>query len=173
MISQNDTVLKLFRTVHLNDRNIALQSDIAKLSSIVKKIDANHYALKKETFKVADSICIETNTKNQIMNIIFSYNYAPEFSNDTAYIHEQRKYKKIISGNCKEFQYTGNGQSAKITKWASETTTFELVEVVTKEKVKVYSVIFDVALNVEKFKCITDLRKNSGSWEILGILGLK
>lgn len=170
---QNDTVLKLFRSVGIGDnRKLVMQSNISTLADITRDLGNNYYTLKKGTFGVADSMALEVNKEKKIIGIIACYDYAPEFSNDTAYIHEQRKYRKIISQGL-EFQYSSLDKSIRVTKWAYKTTTFELIEVVTNGKKEIYSVIFDVELNYQKYKNVIDLKKNNVSLELLKRTGLK
>jgi len=172
-MSQNDTILKLFRTVGIaNGRKIEMQSNIEKMADITRKLSNNYYSFKKGTFGVADSMAVEVNSNKQIIGIIAAYNYEPEFSNDTAYIHEQRKYQKMISKG-REFQCNDGNKIIRVTKWAYKTTTFELIEINMKGKKKIYSVIFDVELNYIKYKDVIDLKKNDVSLEMLKITGLK
>ncbi|MGZ4044597.1 MAG: hypothetical protein ACXVO9_15435, partial [Bacteroidia bacterium] len=119
------------------------------------------YSLKKGTFSVADSMAVEVNDVGQIMTIMCFYNYEPEFSNDTAFIHEQRKYRKIISGNDCEYNYSDKHQTIKVAKWLSANTMFEIVEAVVNGKKKIYSVIFDAQLYSEKYRV-----GSAHSWEI-------
>jgi hypothetical protein len=170
---QNDTVLKLFRSVGIsNDRKLILQSNIDKLADITRKVGNNYYSLKKGTFGVADSMALEVNKEKKIIGIIAVYDYAPEYSNDTAYIHEQRKFRKIIAQGI-EFHYTSKDVTARVTKWAYKTTTFELIEIIINGKKEIYSVIFDVELNYQKYKNVIDIKKNNVSLELLKRTGLK
>lgn len=171
--AQNDTILRIFRSVFIqNDRKIALQSNVDKLADLTRKIDNTHYALKKGSFQVADSMAVEVNAEKQIISIIASYDYAPEYSSDTAYIHEQRKYNGMISKG-KEFHYSASNKQIRVTKWAFENTIFELIELIVNGKKMTYSVIFDLDLNYKKYKNIIDLKRNDVSLELLKIEGLK
>ena len=173
VISQNDTILKLFRSVYLDKgHKLIMASNIDELSDITRKLNNNYYSLKKGIFGVADSMALEVNNNKQIIGIIAVYNYAPDYSNDTAYIHEQRKYQKIISKG-REFHYKSKDKNIKVTKWANETTTFELIEIITNGKLEIYSVIFDLELNNQKYKNIIDIKKNDVSLEMLKRIGLK
>ena len=169
--SQNDTILKLFRTVSLGKNKIYLQSDISKLSDITRQLNKDYYSLKKGSFGVADSMALEVNNNKQIIAIIAAYDYAPEFSNDTAYIHEQRKYQKIISTG-KEYQFISQQKSIRVRRWHDSKTIFELVEIRENNKTMSYSVIFDKELYYKKYKGCFDLNKIDNSIELLKILGL-
>ena len=162
--AQNDTVLKLFRVVYLqNSRKLPMQSSIYNFNDIAIKANRNNYYLKKAAYDIADSIGIEVNNEHKIMAISFLYAY------DTAYVHEQRKYKGMISPG-KEFSYNSKSKSISVTKWQDAKTTFELVEVIEGDKKKVYSVIFDNDLYYKKYKSYIDLTKTETSLELLNIL---
>jgi hypothetical protein len=143
LFSQKDTMLKYYRNISINKNKINLQGTIQPLANVIIKDKANKYHLKKGTFEVADSIWMETNQKNQIISVNFSYNYEPEFSNDTAYIHEQRKFRKLIASKGKEFLYSSSNTQLKVTKWEDQRTTFELAELIENGKRLVFSVVFD------------------------------
>ena len=169
-IPKDDRVLDLFRTVHLGkDRKVVLQSKISELADITDNLGNDYYSLKKGSFSNADSIAMEVNNNKQIIRILFFYNYAPEFSNDTAYLHEQRKYRKMISEG-DEFNYTDDKRSLKATKWLNLTTIFELIEATTNNRREIYSVVFDAKLYKEKYE---GLMSNSDSWEIFKRTALK
>lgn len=171
--SQNDTILKLFRSVGIaNDRKLIMEANISTIGDITRNLGNSYYSVKKGAYRVADSMALEVNKEKKIIGIIACYDYAPEYSNDTAYIHEQRKYRKIISQGV-EFQYSSPNKTIRVTKWAYKTTTFELIEVVTNGKKEIYSVIFDVELNYQKYKNVIDLKKNNVSLELLKRTGLK
>ncbi len=148
--TQNDTILKLFKTTQLGKTKVSLRQNIEELKEISVKDPNNFYHFKKDSYGVADSIWVEVNKSKQIIAIYFSYDYAPEYSNDTAYIHELHKYQKIISPNGKEFVYTSQTVSYKITKWEYKTVRFELIEVNKAGKKRTYSVIFDNELYFQK-----------------------
>lgn len=146
-MSQNDTMLKYFRVTTLSKGKIALQANIETVKDIAIKDDAEHYHLKKESFTNADSIGIEVNKSNQIRAITFRYDYAPEYSNDTAYIHELHKFQKIMGSKGKEFKQSFKNKSVTVTKWEDNKTIFELVEVIVNgKKQRVYSTLFDIQL---------------------------
>jgi hypothetical protein len=146
-LSQNDTLLKYFRVTNLSKGKIALQANIETVKDIVEKDDAEHYHLKKESYDIADSIGLEVNKSNQIISITFRYDYSPEYSNDTAYIHELHKFQKIIGSKGKEFKTSYKGKSVIVNKWEDKKTIFELVEVTKNgKKQKVYSTLFDIQL---------------------------
>ncbi len=145
--SQNDTMLKYFRVTNLAKGKIALQADIETVKDIVVKDDAEHYHLKKDSYSNADSIGIEVNKDNKIVSITFRYDYSPEYSNDTAYIHELHKFQRIIASKGKEFKQSYKNKSVTVNKWEDGKTIFELVEVVRNgKKQKVYSTLFDIQL---------------------------
>lgn len=169
--SQNDTALKHFRSVHLTKHKIILQSNINKLKDISRQLDSNYYVIKKAYYGVADSMVLEVNSNKQIIAIIIAYEYAPEFSNDTAYIHEQRKYQKIISIG-KEYQFISKEKSIRVTKWHDSETIFELVELRDKNKTLAYSVIFDKELYYKKYNGCFDFSKIENPIELLKNLGL-
>lgn len=167
IISQNDTMLKHFRVTHLSKGKIALEANIETVKDIVVKDNAGHYHLKKESFANADSIGIEVNKSNQIVAITFQYDYAPEFSNDTAYIHELHKFQKIMGTKGKEFKANSKGRSVTVNKWEDKKTIFELVEVVVNgKKQKVYSTLFDIQL-IETSEIKAERKKKDGSITII------
>jgi hypothetical protein len=173
LISQNDTILKLFRTTYIeNKQKITMLESIETLKNVTLKNGNNHYSLKKGTYLVADSISIELNNLEQIISISFFYDYAPDYSNDTAYIHELHKYQKTINSKGREYQYISKSKSIKVTKWEDNATIFELVEVIINNKKQVYSVIFDKNFYYKKVKSCIDLNKNENSIELLNRLGL-
>ncbi len=166
--SQTDTVVKLFRTTNLSGKNkITMAANIESLKDITIKDKGNFYHLKKDSYGVADSIWMEVNEGKQIIGLYFAYQYEPEFSNDTAYIHELHKYQKIMNSKGKEYVETANGKAIRITKWEEPNTRFELVELTQNGKKKVYSVIIDNALYFKKIKSKADLKKNNTSIELL------
>lgn len=166
--SQTDTVVKLFRTTHLSGKNkIVMAANIESLKNITIKDNDNFYHLKKDSYSVADSIWLEVNDAKKIIGIYFGYQYEPEFSNDTAYIHELHKYQKVMNSPGKEYVETANGRTIRITKWEEPTTRFELVELTDNGKKKVYSVIFDNSLYFKKVKSKIDLKKNNTCIELL------
>lgn len=159
--AQNDTMLKYFRVTNINKNKIALAGNIDSLKSILIKDGNNNYHLKKGSFTNSDSIGIEVNNEGKIVSITFQYDYAPEFSNDTAYIHELRKYQKII-GKGSEFKHSGKNKSVTVTKWEDQKTIFELVQVIINgKKQKVYSTLYDIQL-VEANSEIKMERKKKG-----------
>jgi hypothetical protein len=171
--SQNDTTLKQFRAVQIqNGKKLILQSNIDEIADITRKLGDNYYSLKKGTFRVADSMAVEINKNRQIIAIIAVYNYSPKYSNDTIYIHEQRKYRKLISKG-REFEYTDSNKLIRVTKWSNETTSFELIEITINGKKETYSVIFDTELNYQKYKGAIDIKSNDVSLEMQKRLGLK
>ncbi len=172
MLSQNDTILKLFRTTFLGKQKISLQSNISTLTGFAIKSNSSNYYLKKGSFGIADSIGLEINNAQQIISILFVYNYAPDYSNDTAYIHELRKYQELINSKGREYKYFSKSRSIKVTKWEDKATIFELVEVITNGKIEIYSVIFDSELYFKKLKNCVDLKKSENSIELLKRLGL-
>lgn len=164
--AQNDTLLRIFRTVHLqNGRKLPVQSTIDKYSDIVVKVNKNNYYVKKSAYEIADSMGIEVNNEQKIMAVSFLYNY------DTAYVHEQHKYQKMISPG-KEFIYNSNGRNIRVTKWYDTKTTFELIEIIENGKKQIYSVIFDNELYYKKYNHCIDLRKHENSIEFLRLLGV-
>lgn len=172
LFSQNDTILKLFRSTLLGKQKITLQSNVSTIKGYAIKSDNNHYFLKKGTYGIADSIGIEVNSVQQIISILFTYEYAPEYSNDTAYIHELHKYQKLINSKGREYQYTSKNISIKVTKWEDKGTIFELIETRIDNKTQAYSVIFDKELYYKKVKSCIDLNKSENSIELLKRIGL-
>lgn len=163
--SQNDSLLNMFRTLHLqNDRKVQIQSNIDKIKDISVKRSNDRYCLKNGSYGSADSIYLEVNQSNQIVAISFQY------KNDTAYKHELPIYKKFINSEGKEFQFTSKDLTIKATKWEGSTTIFELIEVQTNNKKEIYSVIFDKELYFKKAKG-SNLAKNDNSIELLKRLG--
>ena len=165
-------MVNLFRTVNINKHKLSLQTDIGKLADVTKQLNEDYYIIKKNTFSVADSMALEVNNNKQIIAIIISYDYAPEFSNDTAYIHEQRKYQIILNSIGKEYQFISKEKSIKVRKWHDNKTIFELVEIRKKGKTLVYSVIFDKELYYKKMNGCFDLNRIDNSIELLKGLGL-
>lgn len=169
--AQNDTILKLFRTTYVGkERKISLQSNIETIKDIAVKEGNNSYILKKGTYGIADSIGLKVNNLKQVMAVSFVYNYDTSIVHETMYVHELKKYQKLINSTGSEFQYNNAGKSVKITKWYDSKTTFELIEIIDNGKLKVYSVIFDNELNYKKYKGI-DFKKNTTSLELLNLLG--
>lgn len=157
--AQNDSILELFKSTQLSGKKkLELQANISTIEDIVIKDSETRYHLKKESYGVADSISLEVNSKRQINAIYFYYEYAPEFSNDTAYIHELRKYKSVISPNGKEQEVSYKNGAIRITKWESKNVIFELVEITEKGKKKAHSRIIDKKLFS---RLNTDLKKEN------------
>lgn len=169
--AQNDTLLKLFRVLHLSNKKINLQDNITKYSDIVVKSDPTHYHFKKGSYGIADSIDIEVNSANQIVAFRFFYNYEPEFSNDTAYIHELHKYQKIINSPGREYTFTSQQISVKATKWEEKQTIYELLEVMIDGEKRTCSVIFDKPTYFKTIKC-AEIRNKDNSLELLRKIGV-
>lgn len=168
VFSQNDTILKYFRVTNLAQGKIVLQSNIETVKDIAIKHDPEHYSLKKDSYGVADSIGIEVNKSNLIVSITFRYDYTPEFSNDTAYIHELHKFQKIIGSKGKEFRATSKGKSVTVNKWEDDKTIFELVEVIVNgKKQKVYSTLFDIQLIEANSEIKSERQKKDGAITII------
>jgi len=164
--AQNDTLLRIFRTVHLhNSRKMPIQSTIDKYSDIVVKVNKNNYYVKKSAYEIADSMGVEVNNEQKIIAVLFSYNY------DTAYVHEQHKYQKMISPG-KEFSYNSNARNIRVTKWYDTNTTFELIEIIENGKKQIYSVIFDNELYYKKYSSCIDLKRHENSIELIKLLGV-
>lgn len=165
--SQSDTLLKIFRTAQIkNNKKLSLQANIDPLKDVTIKSDGEHYYLKKDSYNIVDSIGIEVNAAKQIIALSFLYGY------DTAYVHELRKYQKLMNSKGQEYLYYSKNKSIKVTKWEDQATIFELTEVIIDGKRQVYSVLFDSELYMKKFKERMDLRKNENSIELLKRLGL-
>jgi hypothetical protein len=167
--AQNDTILELFKSTQLSGKKkIELQANISSLEKEVIKDSETRYHLKKESFGVADSISLELNKEKKIIGIYFYYQYEPEFSNDTAYIHELRKYNKIISSNGKEQKANYKDGEIRITKWESKSVIFELIEITEYKKKKCYSIIIDKKMftrpcvNLKKESKIAEVKKKLG-----------
>lgn len=169
--AQNDSLLHLFRVLHLADKKINLQDNINKYADIVVKTDPTHYHLKKGSYGIADSIDIEVNAANQITAFRFFYNYEPEFSNDTAYIHELHKYQKIINSPGREYVFTSKQISIKATKWEERQTIYELLEVMINGKKRTCSVIFDKPSYFNTIKC-AEIKNKDNSLELLRKIGV-
>lgn len=158
-VPQCDELLKLFHTVYLsNKHSIQLKKDISSLNGLTNKLPKNIYSIKKGSFGVADSMSVEVNDKNQIIAITAAYNYEPEFSNDTIYIHEQRKYNGMLCKEGFEYSYTAPDTLLKVCKWDAGNIAFELMEATIKGKKETYSVIFDKELCSK----VMDTKDNSG-----------
>lgn len=153
-----DELLKLFHTVYLsNEHSIQLKKDISSLNGLTNKLSNNFYSIKKGSFGVADSMSVEVNKANEIIAITAAYNYEPEHSNDTAYIHEQKKYNELLCKNGREYSYSGKDTTYKVTKWEAGNIIFELMEATIKQKKEIYSVIFDKELYLQKLSPIADI----------------
>lgn len=143
-MTERDTVFNRFRSINIqNQRTISLQSNIDNIKDVVVKSSYDHYYLKSGTFIRADSIDLEVNLDNKITAITFFY--------DTTYSSKKSIYNKPL-GAGKEFLFSSEDVTFKCTQWEDKLTTFELVEVTSKGKVHVYSVIFDKAMFVGKYK---------------------
>lgn len=166
-VPECDELLKLFHTVYLsNDHSIQLKKDISSLNGLTNKLSDNFYSIKKGSFGVADSMSVEVNKANEIIAITAAYNYEPQYSNDTAYIHEQRKYNGLLCKNGKEYSYSGKDTTYKVTKWEAGNIIFELMEATIKRKKETYSVIFDKELYQLKLNPIVDISGKDLSIEI-------
>lgn len=162
-----DELLKLFNTVYLsNEHSIQLKKDISSLNGLTNKLSDNFYSIKKGSFGVADSMSVEVNKANEIIAITAAYNYEPEHSNDTAYIHEQRKYDELLCKNGKEYSYSGKDTTYKVTKWEAGNIIFELMEATIRRKKEIYSVIFDKELYQQHLSPIADISGKDLSIEI-------
>lgn len=172
--SQNDTILRLFRTTHIGkDRKVSLQANIETIKDIAVKDAGNNYHLKRGSFGIADSIWIEVNNLKQIIGIAFLYNYDTAIVHETQYVHELKKYQKLIESPGKEYKYSTNTKSITITKWEDKATRFELIEIVEQGKRTTYSVIFDNELYFKKMKGSINLSQYDNSIELLKIIGVK
>lgn len=163
------SVLELFKSTAISDKKkIELQANISSLNEVIVKDGKQSYHLKKGSYSVADSICIEVNADQKISGIYYFYDYAPEYSNDTAYIHEQRKYQSMMSSPGKEAQANFANGSVKVTKWQSENVIFQLIEVNNNGVKKTYSTVLDRKLYTKKI----DLKKKASSIASLKKIGL-
>ena len=169
-LAQTDTVVEMFRMVQFHKKEIGLAAMVDKYKDIAIKSSERYYFLKKGSFGVADSIGLEVNPANQIIAFRFFYNYEPEFSNDTAYIHELHKYQKIMKSAGREYLYKSANVSIKVTKWESKNTMFELVETTKNGKKKVHSVIFDKAPYFKTIRC-GEIKNEDNSLEMLNLFG--
>lgn len=143
-MTERDTVFNRFRSIKIqNNQNISLQSSIESIKDVTVESTGDHYCLKKGSFIRADSIDIEINLDRRILAIAFFY--------DTTYASKKSIYNKPL-GAGKEFLFSSESFTFKATQWEDKLTIFELVEVVLKGEVKVYSVIFDKALYLGKYK---------------------
>lgn len=172
--AQNDTILKLFRTTHVGkDGKVSLQANIETIKDIAVKDAGNNYHLRRGSFGIADSIWIEVNNLKQIIGVAFLYNYDTAIVHETQYVHELKKYQKLIESLGKEYKYSTNTKSITITKWEDKSTRFELIEIVEQGKRTTYSVIFDNELYFKKMKGSINLNKHDNSIELLKIIGVK
>lgn len=169
--AQNDTVVEMFRKVQFHKKEIGLTAQVDKYADIAIKISPRFYYLKKGSFSIADSIALEVNAANQIIAFRFFYDYAPEYSNDTAYIHELHKYQKIMNSAGREYHYTSVNISIKVTKWEAKNTMFELVEITKNGKKKVHSVIFDKAPYFKTLRC-GEIKNKDNATEMLNLIGV-
>lgn len=172
--SQNDTILKLFRTTHVGKgRKVNLQANIETIKDIAIKDQNNQYHLKKGSFGIADSINIEVNDSKKIIGISFLYNYDTALVHETAYIHELKKYQSLINSTGKEFIYNSKEKTIRVNKWEDKATRFELIEIIENGKRTTYSVIFDNELYMKKLANSVDLSNNDISFELVKRMGLK
>jgi hypothetical protein len=143
-MTERDTVFNRFRSVNIqNKRSISLQSSIDNIKDAVIKSSYDHYYLKQGSFIRADSVDIEVNNNNLVVAITFFY--------DTTYNSIKILYDKPL-GTGKEFFFSSEAFSLKATKWEDKLTVFELIEFASNGQVQVYSVIFDKALFLGKYK---------------------
>ena len=159
MVSQNDSLLKMFRSVQLlNNRQINLISSIEQLKDITTKSSNINYKLNRGVYSGADSMSVEVNNMNQIIAITAYY--------DTTYAYEKTNYNKWL-GMGKDYHYISPKYSIKTTKWENQLTIFELVEFITKSKTITYSVIFDKSYYISIIKQHKNISINDNSIEIL------
>jgi hypothetical protein len=171
-VPECDELLKLFHTVYLgNDHKIELNKDISSLDGLTNKLPNNFYSIKKGSFGVADSMAVEVNQENKIIAITAAYEYEPEFSNDTAYIHELHKYQIMLCNQGKEYKNGNQERTFTVTKWEAGNIIFELVEENFKGKKKSYSVIFDKNLYYQKLKPLIDVNGKDLSIEMYNRIG--
>lgn len=143
-MTERDTVFNRFRSITIqNKQSISLQSKIESIKEFVAKTTDDHYCLKKGSFVRADSIDIEVDLDKKILAIAFFY--------DTTYVSKKSIYNKPL-GAGREFLFCSESFTFKATQWEDKLTIFELIEVVLMGEVKVYSVIFDKALYLGKYK---------------------
>lgn len=148
-----EELLKQFNTVYLAaSHKLVLGNSIDSVKQIVNRINPEYYSLKRNAFGIADSMAMEVNKDHRIISIVAAYEYAPEYSNDTAYIHELKKYQAMLCSNGKNYDYKKKDTSFTVTQWTAGNIIFELIEERLNEKAKCYSVIFDKELYSEKLR---------------------
>jgi len=163
----SDTAINKMRSFRIREKRIvSLQAPIDRLKEITIKSNSEHFYLKRGTFGGTDSIDIEVNKANQITAVSFFYDTV------STYQYEVDLFNKHLNLTGKEFQYVSNGSSMKVTKWQDKFTVFEMVEIRTGNKWRIYSVIFDKDLYFKKQKQCLELNKNENSIEILKKLGV-
>ena len=146
LVSQvNDTAINKMRTFRIRNKVvIGLQAPIDKLKEITVKSKVGHYYLKKGAFGGTDSIDIQVNKNNQIVNVSFFYDTVSTYS------YEVDLFNKHLNLVGKETQLTEGKKKIKTTKWEDKFTVFEMIEIRECNKWKLHSVITDKGLNLKK-----------------------
>jgi hypothetical protein len=160
---QSDTMLNFMRSTRINNgKRVTLRSKITDIKDISVKTGKDHYNLRKDAFKGADSVDIEVNKAKQIAAISFLY--------DMPYDYEKGNYTKHFKIPGKEYEHSSDKMKIKVTRWEDKLTAFELVEVTKNGKTTAYSTLFDKELYSNKKK-VALKKEKEGSFEILKQLG--
>jgi len=160
---QSDTMLNFMRSTRINNgKRVTLQAKMGDIKDISVKTVKDHYNLKKDAFKGADSVDIEVNKDNKIAAISFLY--------DMPYDYEKGNYTKYFKVPGKEYEHVSDKVKIKVTRWEDKLTAFELVEVTRGGKTTSYSTMFDKELYSKK-KMAGLKKEKEGSFEILKQLG--
>src|ERR1700758_3912160 len=135
---QNDTALNKMRTFRIRNKAlVGLQMPIDSLKDIVVKKQFCLYSLKKGTFGGTDSIDIEVNASNKIINVCFFYDTVSTYS------YEVDLFNKHLNRIGIETKHNSGSNKIKYTKWEDGYTVFELIEIRKGNKWKLYSRLYD------------------------------
>ena len=130
----SDTALINVRNFKIKKKRIvSLQAPIENFKDITIKSNDTHYYLKKETFAGVDSIDLEINNAKRIEKVSCFYD-------------SLTTYKSIVKAFNKHLKYKGKGtkfENKRSTTWEDKSTLFEIIEVRTGNKKKVYCEIND------------------------------
>jgi hypothetical protein len=171
--TQSDTLLSAFRSVNISKgKKVKLQASMTELTEISKKVNKNLYILNKEAFNYVDSLGIEVDDKNKIIALTFLYGYDSAYVHEEVYYHEQKKYKKLIAAEGKEYKFKSDNFSIRVNRWEDKETIYELIETIKNGKLMVYSRIFDKKLYYQKYSKLINLSKGDNSIELLRRIGV-
>jgi hypothetical protein len=167
-----DSLLAAFRSVHIsNGKDVGLSTNIVEIKNISRKIDAENFVLNRDAFNYVDSFGIEVNQKNQIIALTFHYGYDSAYVQESVFFHEQKKYRKMLSANGKEYGFKSDNLSVRVNKWEDKSTIYELIEYISKGQLTVYSRIFDKELYYQKYSKKNNLDCQDNSLELLRVMG--